>query len=194
MLKRNGEKILTTFYSDESGYSLSEAHRDQVWNPPRKQGKVDFPKQDVRVNWWGAISSRGATSIHIYKGSLKTEDYQAILEEHKEEMDQLFPEGYYFQQDNLSVHTAAEGWMQEKGYDIVNFPTYSPDLTPIENLWGVLKNAVAKENPKTEKALCDSLLRNWEVLTTAENLQPYFENLYVRYRECIDKDGKTLNY
>jgi len=194
MIKHKGRKILCTFYSDETGYNLSEAHRTKVWNPPNKQVKVDYPKKDIRVNCWGAISSRGATSLHIFKETLEAVDYEAILNDHQEEMDQLYPDGYHFIHDNLRAHTSAEEWMKSAQFDIVKFPTYSPDLSPIENLWRDLKDAVAKENPKTEAALCDSLYRNWEVLTTMEKLQPYFENLHERYVVCIEKDGIALYY
>ena len=96
----------------------------------------------------------------IKVNTLKTERYEAILEEHKKEMDNLYTNGYYFQHNNSKAHKAAEIWMTGQGFDILDFPSYSPDLSPIENLWAALKNAVAKENPKTERTLCNSLIRN----------------------------------
>jgi len=194
MIKLKDRKLLHIFYSDETGYNLSEAHRNKVWNPPNKQVKVDFTNKDIRVNCWGAISSCGATSLHIYKSNLKADTYETILTTHKEEMDLLYPDGYFYQHDNLSSHTAAEDWMRRARFNIVHFPSYSPDLSPIENIWRDLKSAVAKENPKTEKALCESLHRNWEALTTIERLQPYFKNLHKRYVECIEKNGNALYY
>ena len=134
MLKAKGWKILNTFFSDETGYSLSEAHKTKVWNPPRKQVKVELPKQDVRINCCGAISYNGSTSLHIYKESLKSDRYEKILEDHQEEMDDLYPHGYFFQQDKSSIHVAAISSIKKLGYDIIDFPTYSPDLKPIENL------------------------------------------------------------
>jgi len=84
--------------------------------------------------------------------------------------------------------------MTGQGFEILDFPSYSPDLSPIENLWAALKNAVAKENPKTERTLCKRLIRNWKILTTKENPQPYFKNLHTRYLECIEKKGILLKY
>jgi hypothetical protein len=109
MLKQNGKRINNCFFSDEMGINLSDAHRSKVWIPPRKKLKVDYPTKDIRLNCWGAISLAGATSLHIYKGTLDADVYCAILEEHKEEMDQLLPLGFEFQHDNLSAHTKAEG-------------------------------------------------------------------------------------
>ncbi len=137
MLKQNGKRINNPFFSDEMGYNLSDAHRDKVWNPPRKKIKVEYPTKDVRLNCWGAISSQGATSLHIFKETLDSERYEEILQEHKEEMDELFPKGYNFQHDNLKAHTSAENWMKGQGFKILDFPTYSPVLSPIENLWSV---------------------------------------------------------
>ena len=190
MLKRNGKKILATFFSDETGHSLSEAHRQRTWHSLRKQEKVEVPKKDIRLNCWGAISFRGATSLYIYRDTLKNDRYKNILQEHQREMDELYNDGYYFQHDNYRVHTTCESWMKEQHFCMVNFPTYSPDLSPVENIWWSLKQAVAKENPKTEAALEESLRRNWETLTTVRNLQPYFQDLYDRERQCVNNQGE----
>jgi len=60
------------------------------------------------LNCWGGISVNGATSLHIFKGSLKGTVYQETLEEHISEMEEPFPDGYYFQHDKHSSHTCCE--------------------------------------------------------------------------------------
>lgn len=194
MLKRKADCLYTTFFSDEMGINLSDAYQKKVWHPPNKKVKVSKPDRDVRLNCWGAVSAQGATSLHIFKGSLDRVKYQAILQEHKEEMEELYPNGYLFIHDNLRAHTAAENWAMENEINISEFPTYSPDLNIIENVWSALKQAVAVENPKTEAALARSLEENWALLTSKNALTPYFENLKVRYLECIDKGGTNLPY
>jgi len=73
----------------------------------------------------------------------------------------------------------------EEEFGQVLFPTYSPDLNPMENMWAALKQSVARDAPCTEERLVQSLLRNWKILTTPQNLKPYFENLFLRYLECV---------
>ena len=110
-----------------------------------------------------------------------------MLEEHKDELDELNPGGYFFQHDKLKVHHSAEDWMKRQKFKLVNFPTYSPDLSPIESLWGTLKETVGRDNPKTEEKLRKSLIKNWKNITQVNNLRPYFDNLRGRYKECIQK-------
>lgn len=192
MLKRKSSQIYNTFFSDEMGMNLSEAHIDKAWTYPGKRVKISKPREDVRVNCWGAISYNGATSLHIYKGSLKAETYESILSDHIDEMKQIYPETFQFQHDNLKAHKAVEDWGKDQGLNILDFPTYSPDLSPIENLWATLKGAVAADSPKTEAQLVRSLQRNWENLTTVDALRPYFEQLEPLYFNCIENNGLTL--
>lgn len=194
MLEENGEEIYNTIFCDEMGINLSDAYRKEVWHPPSKKVKVDKVRNDVHLNCWGGISAAGATPLHIYKGPLNKDRYIEILEEYKENMDQLYPYGYNFVHDNLKVHTSAEDWMVDEGFQILHFPTWSPDLTPIENFWRALKIEVAKENPKTEAQLRRVLLQKWKELTEPETLRPYFDTLFGRYEQCIDSNGVRLNY
>ena len=166
----------------------------KAWNGPRKKVKAEKPLRDVRVSCWGAISRYGATSLEIYQGTLNAERYEKIVEKHQDEMIELYPEGFKFMHDNLPLHVAAEENLASYNFEIIDFPEYSPDLTPIENLWGTLKKKVKQDAPKTKRQLTNSLKKNWELLTEVENLEPYFENLRERYKECIDKKGIRLQY
>jgi len=70
----------------------------------------------------GAISFRGATSLEIFRENLKGPLYKGIPIKHREEMEALYAEGFYFIHDNLGC----EDWMEEEEFGQVLFPTYSP--------------------------------------------------------------------
>ena len=40
---------------------------------------------------------------------------------------------------------------------ISDWPSNSPDLNPVENVWGMIKKEVRKVNPKTEEELVKSI-------------------------------------
>ena len=72
----------------------------------------------------------------------------------------LNPEGFIFQQDNDPKHTSynvAKKYLQNKKIEVMNWQPQSPDLNPIENLWGQLNRLTQDRNPQNEDELFDIL-------------------------------------
>ena len=74
-----------------------------------------------------------------------------------------------------------------------DWPSRSPDVNPIENVWALLKADVAKKNPKSVEALISSIYDSW-VKIDKTSIMNIFNSIYDRVDMLLEGDGKPLPY
>lgn len=193
-MQKQKQKWASTIITDEASFWLNKARPGKVWtaNPDEEVG---LGVHGAKIHCWGGISARGALKLEIFEENLNAEAYIQILRRKLPEIQRLYPEGWQWQQDGSGVHRAgiANNFIAQEVPKKIEWPPYSPDISPIENIWGWLKGKVAKDCPKNVEALKKSIRTHWEAMDI-EFLAPYFESMPKRMAMVIESDGKKIKY
>ncbi len=146
-----------------------EINRSGVW---RKSGEAQNPcclKSSVRfpqsVMIWAAMSSAGVGPLCFLKSTVNAAIYQEILEHFMlPSADKLYGDAdFIFQQDLAPAHTAkgTKSWFNDHGVTVLDWPANSPDLNPIENLWGIVKRKMRDTRPNNADDLKATVKETW---------------------------------
>ena len=110
---------------------------------------------------------------------------------------ETFPDGYGFQQDNDPKHTSrlARSFFEENNINWWITPAESPDLNPIELLWHELKHFLRNiVKPHTKAEPIDGITRFWEERVDAEKCAKYIGHLQKVLPIVVAREGRASGH
>ena len=155
------------------------------------------PKHQTKVHIWGGISARGATRIVMFTGIMNAQRYTQILDKGLIPfLRKYFPDGHRLQQDNDPKHNSnyEKKYFEDKNINWWKTPPESPDLNPIENVWGSLKQFLRTTyKPSNTEELKAAIQQFWLTLTP-DVCKKYIGHLHKVIPEVIAVRGNPSGY
>lgn len=189
-----------TIFSDEKKFTLDGPGFSGYWRDTRKEPQHlctrNFGGGSCMV--WAGFCMTGKLKLVFTSCKMNSKNYIQVLEQC------LLPflhthccDHFTFQQDNASIHRSKETkkWFAEHNIDLLDWPARSPDLNPIENLWGILVRRIYANGDQYEtiKDLQSAILKAWENIEKPV-LQSLISSMAHRLTAVIDKCGNVTPY
>jgi len=136
----------------------------------------------------------------VYIGVLE----DGLVDVHQEVHDTLCDP--VFQQDNAKIHTAKDTmtWFEEHNIQVMTWPTNSPHMNPIEQVWKRLKERMHKRFPEIHKtpgspdrvrrALAEALTDTWREEVEGNFLETLWESMPRRVAALLEVKGWYTKY
>jgi hypothetical protein len=143
--------------------------------------------------FWGAFGMNGTTELAEVPTRMNSEGYQEILEETLlPSAQRISKRGWIFQQDNASIHASnsTAAFFEKKRMRVLDWPAKSPDLNPMENLWGMVARNFyvhGRQYPNKE-TLIKALTAAWNAIP-CEIIHNLIRSMKTRIYNTILKKG-----
>ena len=133
----------------------------------------------------------------MFSGNMNAQRLKRILEAGLIPfINELFPEGHRLYQDNDPKHTSEyiSDFFEERGINWWVTPPESPDLNPIENIWGSLKQYLRTTyKPRNLDELKSGIQQFWMTLTP-EICQRYIGHIQRVIPKVVEVYGEPSGY
>lgn len=137
--------------------------------------------------------------MHIVNGTMNKIQYLHVLQSRmKPQLDEWYPENDgIFMHDKAPCHMAKSvtRFLEENNITVLDWPGNAPDINPIENLWGIIKQKLQGVEVSSRSELINSIIRFWHrdatLLETVHNL---VDSMPKRMADIIRQKGGFINY
>ncbi|UYV72776.1 Transposase [Cordylochernes scorpioides] len=160
--------------------------RQQLWNAP--------PCDNVESWFWGAIAYDSRSPLLRIQGTMTAQRYvDDVLRPVTLPYLQGVPNALY-QQDNARPHTARISQQALQDVQMLPWPPYSPDLSPIEHVWDIIGRRLhALPQPRSEDELWQMVEREWRAIPQ-DAIRTLIDSLPRRVAACIAVRGGPTCY
>jgi transposase len=153
----------------------------------------------AKVNAYGAFWADGRSRIDLFTENMDTDLYIQVLQRTLVPATAELKNNWTYLHDRDPKHTSrrAQEWMEANlpnHYTPEQWPSHSPDLNPMENVWSIVGERVARAEPKNLDALKQSIRREWAAALTDELRHKLVASMPHRLTAVRQSNGAHINY
>ena len=184
------EMKINLFGSDGFKHVLqqpSEEYKDKCVMPTVKHGGGN-------VMVWGCMSAAGVGELFFIEGKMNSNMYCEILQQSMIPSLQKLGRRAVFQHDNDPKHTSKMtiALLKRLRVKVMDWPSMSPDLNPIEHLWGILKQKVEVHKVSNIHWL-HNVMEDWKSIPVA-TCEALVNSMPRRLKVVLDNNGGHTKY
>ncbi len=165
----------------------------RVWRQPVEEYKYKCLLPTVKhgggsVMVWGCMSAAGTGELQFIEGTMNANMYCDILKQSMIPSLRRLGRRAVSQHDNDPKHTSK--MLRVK---VMDWPSMSPDLNPIEHLWGILKRKVEERKVSNIHQLHDVVMEEWK-RTPVATCEALVNSMPKRVKAVLENNGGHTKY
>lgn len=197
----------TTIFSDEKSFKSCQKGRLHLWrkNNTRWSESNIIPNTEsgrICVNMWGWISAQGPGELSFIPTRANSVNYVEVLNDVMlPTVRNVYPaedvSEISFVQDNCPIHRASvvrEWFSNHPEIKVIPWPARSPDLNPIENIWGLMVQRWEARDERCTEQLKSHCMELWDSLRGTNICANIVASMRRRLISCIEANGGHTKY
>lgn len=194
-------------FMDEKVFCSSDNGRVSLWrvdNSRYHERNILLNERSGRITnaYWGWMSKNSLGELVEISGRMNSMQYKSILEDSFLPTAQVVYPGEHitFIQDNSSIHNShiVQNWIndqQRRGVlTLIKLPPKSPDLNPIENLWGKMVQQWDTSQARTRENLKRHVYNIWDSFRGKNVCENLVGSMRQRLQDVLNAEGGYTRY
>lgn len=197
------EQWRMVLFTDESKFVICRHHpqhvRRRIGQRYKEENVVPQGNRGIgSVMIWAGFSHLGYTDVVTMEGNFNADDYNNLLLNHLiPRYDALVPRGGYLMQDNAPIHTAirTRQFLEQHQVQVLPWPSMSPDMNPIENVWALLKSDLSRQRVENADQLSAAIRDVWRTKMASQEFRDrLIDSMVARVRSLHIVRGSYTKY